>query len=59
MEKWYKRFYEQEFPGLLTAGKVLLVYGPRRSGKTSLIKHFLSNYQGKYYTGAGLLSKSS
>ena len=53
MEKWYNRFYEQKFPGLLNAGKVLLVYGPRRAGKTSLIKHFLSDYRGKYYSGVG------
>ncbi len=53
MEKWYNRFYEQKFPGLLKEGKVMLVYGPRRAGKTSLIKHFLSNYEGKYYSGVG------
>jgi energy-coupling factor transporter ATP-binding protein EcfA2 len=37
MEKWYNRFYQQKFAGLLKAGKVLLVYGPRRAGKTSAV----------------------
>ncbi len=29
-------------------GKVTVVYGPRRAGKTTLIKEFLSSYIGKY-----------
>ena len=30
------------------AGKVIVVYGPRRSGKTTLVKEFLTTYSGKY-----------
>jgi len=38
--------------------KVLIIYGPRQVGKTTLVKQFLSNYSGKYkfYTGMILLS---
>ena len=32
----------------LENGKVLVVYGPRRVGKTTLIKDFLETYTGKY-----------
>jgi predicted AAA+ superfamily ATPase len=53
MEKWYNRFYEQKFPDIIKAGKVLLIYGPRRAGKTSLIKHFLLSYKDKYFSGVG------
>jgi uncharacterized protein len=53
METWYNRFYEPKLSGLIKPGKVLLVYGPRRVGKTSLIKHFLSGFKGKYYSGVG------
>ncbi len=35
------------------AGKVLIIYGPRQVGKTTIINSFLENYKGKYraYTG--------
>ena len=51
MERWYYRFYQQKLAGLLKAGKVLLIYGPRRAGKTSLIKHFLANYEANTIQG--------
>lgn len=50
----------------LPNNKVLIIYGPRQVGKTTLIKHFLTTFSGKfqYYTGddldfAAALSKCS
>ncbi len=55
MDNWYQRFYEYEEKlfDKLENGQVLIIYGPRRVGKTSLIKKELENYKGKYYLGAG------
>jgi predicted AAA+ superfamily ATPase len=33
---------------LLAPNKVIVIYGPRRCGKTTLIKKFLEEYKGKY-----------
>ena len=33
-----KRYYHDKLPELLQGGKVLALYGPRRSGKTTLLK---------------------
>lgn len=38
---------------LLQPGKVLVIYGPRRVGKTTLLKDFLSNTQLKYKLDSG------
>ena len=43
-----KRLLEQKLPSLIQSGKVLVVYGPRRVGKTTLVKDFLKEYQGPY-----------
>ncbi len=53
MDKWYYRFYEDKFFELVKPGKVAAIYGPRRSGKTSLINRFLANFKDKYYSGVG------
>ncbi|MBI5135460.1 ATP-binding protein [Candidatus Uhrbacteria bacterium] len=37
----------------LTANKVLIIYGPRQIGKSTLLEHFLSEYQGKYRRDSG------
>lgn len=50
---WFERFYQNKFSSFLVSGKVLVMYGPRRVGKTSLIKKFLETYEGKVYAGAG------
>ena len=52
---WYKRFYEnkKDFPA---KGKINLLYGPRRVGKTSLIRLLLSKinqHKNKIYMGEG------
>lgn len=51
--KWYERyleFYEKDF---LKKGKVFILYGPRRVGKTELIKKYISDFDGKIYSGTG------
>lgn len=50
---WYQRFYENEIESYLIPGKVFVLYGLRRSGKTALIHKFLSGYSGKYFMGTG------
>ena len=48
-----RRFYEGLLESLLVPGKVLALYGPRRSGKTTLLKTFLAEFRGKYFFGSG------
>jgi predicted AAA+ superfamily ATPase len=50
---WINRYYQKNFPELVQEGKVLVIYGPRRSGKTELIKKHLSTFSGKIYIGNG------
>jgi len=52
-ENWINRYYEQLFPDLLQKGKALIIYGPRRSGKTQLLNKILSDLPGKIYFGNG------
>lgn len=47
------RFYTGKIEKLLEPNKVLVVYGPRQVGKTTLIKEFLRGYQGKVYSSTG------
>jgi len=47
-----KRFYDK-LGDYIRAGKVLVIYGPRRIGKTTLLKEYLSGYQGKYKLDSG------
>ncbi len=49
---WITRYYETE-PKLFRKGKVNLIYGPRRVGKTALIKKLLKNIKGKIFSGEG------
>lgn len=51
--QWYKRHLEDNYNDFLKGGKVSLLYGPRRVGKTELIKKIISNYPGKVFTGTG------
>ncbi len=51
---WYNRFYETEIENLLEKGKVFVLYGPRRAGKTSMINNWLkTSNKGKYFYGSG------
>lgn len=47
-----KRYY-QNLGKYIKKGKVLVIYGPRRSGKTTLIKNYLSNVNLKYKFDVG------
>ncbi len=49
---WIQRKYEID-ENLLSKGKVNLLYGPRRAGKTSLIDKLISTFKGKVYFGNG------
>ncbi|NOY22742.1 MAG: ATP-binding protein [Acidobacteria bacterium] len=50
---WIQRFYQNQFFNYLEPGKVTLLYGPRRTGKTSLVQHVLANEKGRIFQGAG------
>ena len=48
-----KRYYSDKLDELIKGNKVLVIYGPRRVGKTTLIQEFLKGYTDKYYLGFG------
>jgi len=52
MRMWINRIYEND-DTLLLKGKVNLLYGPRRVGKTELIKHLVSKNNLMLYFGEG------
>lgn len=39
--------YYQQLENQLRKNRVLMIYGPRRAGKTTLLEYFLSNFKGK------------
>lgn len=47
------RVYDNQIGKKITSGKVVVIYGARRVGKTTLITNFLKSYNGKYYLGTG------
>ena len=47
------RIYDIQIAKKITSGKVVVIYGPRRVGKTTLINKFLKSYKGRYYLGTG------
>jgi len=49
---WYKRKYES-LENFLRKGKVNLLYGPRRVGKTALIKQLLGKKRSSVFMGEG------
>ena len=53
MKSWYYRYLESTSSSIFRKGKVFILYGPRRVGKTELIKKLISNFKGKVYTGTG------
>ena len=48
-----KRFYMGKIEDLLEPNKVLTIFGPRQSGKTTIIRDFLEKYKGKAYSSTG------
>ena len=47
------RFYDDLFDEYLVPNKVLVIYGPRQVGKTTLVSTFLKTYSGKVYSSSG------
>jgi uncharacterized protein len=50
---WYNRNLETQTDSILKKGKVFVLYGPRRVGKTELIKRLISGFSGKIFNGSG------
>jgi len=47
------RHYDPLLASLIKPRKVLVIYGPRRVGKTFLLDRFLKRQKGKYFSGVG------
>lgn len=50
---WYSRYLENQTDSILKKGKVFVLYGPRRVGKTELIRKVIAGFNGKIFTGTG------
>lgn len=50
---WYNRYLESQSDTILKKGKVFVLYGPRRVGKTELIRKMIAGFNGKIFTGTG------
>jgi len=50
---WYSRYLESQTDSILKKGKVFVLYGPRRVGKTELIRKIIAGFSGKIFTGTG------
>lgn len=50
---WFDRYFQYKLDELVLPGKVFILYGPRRVGKTELIKRFIKKFEGKVYQGTG------
>lgn len=48
-----RRFYEDSLEKILIPGKVFILFGPRRTGKTTLLNSFLEKFSGKFFFGSG------
>ncbi len=51
--EWMNRTLENQISDKVQPGKVFILYGARRVGKTSVIEKFLSNSTFKYFSGTG------
>lgn len=49
---WFNRFFETQ-DNFLKKDKINLIYGPRRTGKTALIRQILKNSEKKIFIGEG------
>lgn len=50
---WYIRYIENQPTNFFKKGKVSVLYGPRRVGKTELLKKLISKMDGNKYIGTG------
>ena len=48
-----KRYYLKKINEFLKPNKVLVIYGPRQVGKTTLLNEFLKTYKGRVYSSTG------
>lgn len=48
-----ERYYSNKIQSWIKPNKVLVLYGPRRVGKTTIIREFLKQYAGKVYQSTG------
>jgi predicted AAA+ superfamily ATPase len=51
--EWITRSLESKFDSILQKGKVLVIYGARRVGKTSVIEKLLKSRNRKHFSGTG------
>ncbi len=51
--QWFIRYYEKNNISLLKRGKIFVLTGPRRTGKTELINKITSSFKGKFFMGTG------
>ncbi|OGY87339.1 MAG: hypothetical protein A2233_01400 [Candidatus Kerfeldbacteria bacterium RIFOXYA2_FULL_38_24] len=49
----FKRYYSDKIHSWLKPNKVLVLYGPRQVGKTTIIQNYLKQYKGKVYQSTG------
>jgi len=52
-EIWYDRHYESLKDSFFRSGKVIVLTGPRRVGKTELVRKMLSGFEGRLFQGTG------
>ena len=50
---WYSRYLENQTDSILKKGKVFVLYGPRRVGKTELVRKMIAGFKGKIFSGTG------
>ena len=50
---WIDRYYEQKADEIIKKGKVLVILGPRRVGKTELVKKMIVGFKGSVFSGTG------
>lgn len=50
---WYNRYLEKQTASVFKGGKVFVLYGPRRVGKTEVIKKLIGGFDGRIYSGTG------
>lgn len=50
---WYNRYLEKQTATVFKGGKVFVLYGPRRVGKTEVIKKLIGGFNGRIYSGTG------
>jgi predicted AAA+ superfamily ATPase len=51
--EWITRIIDDQIANLVSKGKVLILYGPRRVGKTSVVERFLRGQDKRIFSGTG------